>query len=446
MGTGTASNGATEPETGTGTASDGATEPETGTGTASDEATEPETDMTAFDKMRNTRQVNCGGVPIGGGAPVSIQSMTNTDTRDAAATAAQIERLYEAGCDIVRCSVPDETAATSLRDIRRILSDKGIRIPLVADIHFDYRLAISSIENGADKIRINPGNIGGDDKLREVVRAAKAAGIPIRIGVNGGSLEKDLSEQFGPTREALILSALRNIEKIRCMDFEDIVVSVKSSDVPDTIAIGRALAYTTDCPLHIGVTEAGTGARAIVKSAVGIGSLLAEGIGDTIRVSLTGDPAPGEVDAARDILASVGLLPGQIDVVSCPTCGRCRVDLAVIADEVDKMVRGIERARKRSAQAAHAMTYSAMAAHAMTDSVRSDTERSQQYPKLTVAIMGCAVNGPGEASHADLGVACGAGDALYFENGAPIKKIRESEIIRTLKEAIEMRVGMVAGQ
>jgi (E)-4-hydroxy-3-methylbut-2-enyl-diphosphate synthase len=368
-----------------------------------------------------TRQVNCGGILIGGGAPISIQSMTNTDTRDSAATAAQIIELYEAGCDIVRCAVPDEDAAASLRRIKDILREKNreknIEIPIVADIHFDYRLAIKSIENGADKIRINPGNIGGTDKLREVVLAAKAAGIPIRIGVNSGSLEDELQKQFGPSCDALVKSAVRNIEIIRSMDFDDIVVSVKSSNVSDTIRTGRALALATDCPLHIGVTEAGTGTRALVKSAVGIGALLADGIGDTIRVSLTGNPAPGEIDAARDILAAVSLLHGQIDVISCPTCGRCRVDLAAIAAEVALMVRGIEQKRRVCARQAH-------------------PGAEPQTPKLTVAIMGCAVNGPGEASHADLGVACGDGDALYFENGTPVKKIKESEIVQTVKDAL----------
>jgi (E)-4-hydroxy-3-methylbut-2-enyl-diphosphate synthase len=375
-----------------------------------------------------TRQVNCGGVLIGGGAPVSIQSMTNTDTRDSAATAKQIAALYEAGCDIVRCAVPDEEAASALSDIRRRLTDKDIKIPIVADIHFDYKLAISAIANGADKIRINPGNIGGDDKLREVVSAAKSAGIPVRIGVNSGSLEKDLLKQFGPSREALIQSALRNIEKIRNMDFEDIVVSVKSSNVSDTIAIGRALADKADCPLHIGVTEAGIGVRALIKSAIGIGSLLADGIGDTIRVSLTGDPAPGEVNAARDILASLSLLPGQIDVISCPTCGRTQVDLAKVTDKVSSMAGEIERERRKKMR------------DTMQQAVSSakETQARSLFPKLTVAIMGCAVNGPGEASHADLGVACGAGDALYFENGQPVKKIKEEEIIPTLKEAITL--------
>jgi (E)-4-hydroxy-3-methylbut-2-enyl-diphosphate synthase len=358
-------------------------------------------------KRRLSRQVMCGDVAIGGGAPVSVQSMTSTDTRDAAATAGQIARLAAAGCDIVRCAVPDEAAAAALVDIRSRLSDFGVSVPLVADIHFDYRLAIAAIEGGADKIRINPGNIGSDARVREVVCCARAAGVPIRVGVNSGSLEKDISDRYGgATAGALCESAVRSIDRIAAMDFPDIVVSVKSSDVVTGIETMRLLAERTDFPLHLGVTEAGVGARALAKSAVGIGALLADGIGDTIRVSLTGDPVP-EIAAARDILASVGMLEGAVDVIACPTCGRCRVDLPRIAAEVQAAVSALEGAQ----------------AHCRARAI-------------TVAVMGCAVNGPGEAAHADVGVACGDGSAVLFENGVKKSTISEEEIVPALSGAV----------
>jgi (E)-4-hydroxy-3-methylbut-2-enyl-diphosphate synthase len=362
----------------------------------------------------------CGDVPIGGGAPVSIQSMTNTDTRDALATAGQIEALAAAGCDIVRCAVPDAAAAAALADIRAELSARGVRIPIVADIHFDYRLAISAIENGADKIRINPGNIGDDGKVRAVTECAKAAGIPLRVGVNGGSLEGGAIGGYGGevTAETLSESALRNIERLASMDFDDVVVSVKSSDVRVCSRALRILSPLTDAPIHLGVTEAGAGDRALVKSAIGIGSLLAEGIGDTMRVSLTCDPVR-EVYAARDILASVGMLPGAIDVISCPTCGRCNVDLTRIADEVREAVSLIETERVNFARGARG-------------------SQSGAGDALTVAVMGCAVNGPGEASHADIGVACGNGNAVLFEGGVKTDTLAEADVIPVLLAKIRL--------
>jgi len=365
---------------------------------------------------RKTRQVYCGNVPIGGDAPVSIQSMTNTDTRDVPATVRQIASLAAAGCDIVRCAVLDEAAAGALADIRTELKRRDITIPIVADIHFDHRLAIAAIESGADKIRINPGNIGDDDKVRAVVARAKDAGIPVRIGVNGGSLERDIAARYGgATAEALCESAVRNTARVASMGFEDIVVSVKSSDVRTGIDTLRLLSDQTDFPLHVGVTEAGAGDRALVKSAIGIGSLLADGIGDTIRVSLTGDPVR-EIYAARDILASIGMLPGAIDVISCPTCGRCKVDLPRIVAEVQTAVNEIESARAKTA--------------------RKELNTQHQNSALTVAVMGCAVNGPGEAAGADIGVACGDGRAVLFEHGVKIKSLDEGEIVQELLRRI----------
>jgi (E)-4-hydroxy-3-methylbut-2-enyl-diphosphate synthase len=366
--------------------------------------------------------VFCGGVPIGGGAPVSIQSMTNTDTRDVPATTNQIVALAEAGCDIVRCAVPDGAAAEALAGIRTELAARGITIPIVADIHFDYRLAIAAIDSGADKIRINPGNIGGDEKVRAVTERANSAGIPIRIGVNGGSLERDIAERYGgATAEALCESALRSIDRVASLDFEDIVVSVKSSDVRTGIDTLRLLSERTDFPLHVGVTEAGAGDRALVKSAIGIGALLADGIGDTVRVSLTGDPVR-EIDAARDILASLGMLPGAIDVISCPTCGRCKVDLPRIVAEVQTAISSIETGRVKDARIKLYGQY--------------EKESAAADRAVTVAVMGCAVNGPGEASGADIGVACGDGKAVLFENGVKIRSIEEGEIVQELVERI----------
>jgi (E)-4-hydroxy-3-methylbut-2-enyl-diphosphate synthase len=352
---------------------------------------------------------------IGGDAPVSIQSMTGTDTRDVHATVAQIKALVLAGCDIVRCAVPDEAAAAALPMIKNRLCVCGVDVPLVADIHFDHRLALLAIENGADKIRINPGNIGDDESLRAVADRARRAGVPIRIGVNGGSLDSDIVARFGSsTPESLVESAALSITRMEKLGFEDLVVSVKSSDVSTTIRAMRMLSERTSHPLHLGVTEAGVGSRAVVKSAVGIGALLADGIGDTIRVSLTGDPIP-EVAAARAILSSVDLLPGVIDVISCPTCGRCGVNLTRIASEIMAALDPIEDARIRAA--------------------RKGVDAAVAKP-FTVAVMGCVVNGPGEASHADVGVACGEDSAMLFEKGVQVGVVAESDIVSTLVEYV----------
>jgi (E)-4-hydroxy-3-methylbut-2-enyl-diphosphate synthase len=351
-------------------------------------------------------------VTIGGGSRISVQSMTNTDTRDAEATERQITALVTAGCDIVRCAVPDAEAARSLGDIKNRLAAGGIRVPVVADIHFDYQLALLAIENGADKIRINPGNIGDKEKLREIADAARAAGIPIRIGVNSGSIEKGILARLGRGPEALARSALADIEIFESFGFRDLVVSVKSSDVRENYEAARLIAAETDCPQHIGITESGGGERALMKSAIGIGSLLLAGIGDTLRVSLTGDPVR-EVRAGRDILAGLGLLPGAIDVISCPTCGRCRIDLERVAAEVRAGLAEAEAARMRAAEA------------------------GEDVPPLSVAVMGCAVNGPGEASHADVGVACGNGKGVIFVKGEIIETVREAEIARVLCEKIQ---------
>ena len=343
---------------------------------------------------RISRQVVCGGVVIGGGAPVAIQSMTNTDTRDVRATADQIRRLEEAGCEIVRVSVPDQQAADALKEIR-----KFCRLPLVADIHFDYRLAVESIRNGADKIRINPGNIGTEENVSAVVKAAKERRIPIRIGVNSGSIERDLLKKYGgPCAEGLAESALRNVQMVRNMGFEDIVLSAKASDAVMNYQAHLLIADKTDCPLHIGVTESGTPSVGIVKSAAGLGALLLAGIGDTIRVSLTADPVK-EIPVAREILKSTGYFPGGIDFVSCPTCSRCKTDLTRIADEIMAQLGGIEKD--------------------MLD---------KKMPRLKVAVMGCAVNGPGEASDADFGIACGDGKGVYFRGGKIVKTVAEEEI------------------
>jgi (E)-4-hydroxy-3-methylbut-2-enyl-diphosphate synthase len=442
-----------------------------------------------------SRQVFCGSIPIGGGAPISIQSMTNTDTRDEAATVGQIRALAAAGCDIVRCAVPDMAAAdalgriiTRLRGADEQTSDAPTRrgsIPIVADIHFDYRLAIAAIDAGADKIRINPGNIGGADKVAQVVRRAKSAGVPIRIGVNSGSLEKSILEEYGgPTPAALAASALRNIEAIRAMGLDNLVVSIKSSDVRVTNDALKLLALKTDCPIHVGITEAGMGQRALVKSAVGIGALLLMGVGDTIRVSITGDPLQ-EIPAARDILASLGLLPGSIEIISCPTCGRCRVDLGRVVKTVTEVVAPLEEARITAARTAlfeqaakqsdapgtvavpleEARITAAQTALFEQAAKQSDapgtvavpleearitaartalfeqTAKQSDAPSvpvrpLTLAVMGCAVNGPGEASHADFGVACGDGKGLLFKKGKAFLTVPEQEIAPALLQAL----------
>jgi (E)-4-hydroxy-3-methylbut-2-enyl-diphosphate synthase len=337
--------------------------------------------------------------------------MTTTDTRDAEATAAQIVALASAGCDIVRCAVPDEEAAYALPVIREILAEQGGELPIVADIHFDHRLALLAIESGADKIRINPGNIGDEGKLREIADAARAAGIPIRIGVNSGSVEKGILERFGRGPEALARSALAGIELFESFGFRDLVVSVKSSDVRENYEAARLIPDEADCPQHIGVTESGAGERALMKSGIGIGALLLGGVGDTLRVSLTGDPVR-EVYAGRSILAALGLLPGAIDILSCPTCGRCRVDLAAIEAKVRAKLAPVETERMRRADA------------------------GETVPPLRVAVMGCAVNGPGEAAHADAGVACGEGKGVLFVHGEIVRSVPEPDIADALCELI----------
>lgn len=338
--------------------------------------------------------VKAGDVQIGGGAPVSIQSMTNIPAEDTERTIEQIHRLEKAGCRIVRIAVPNEESANAVYKIKSETS-----VPLVADIHFDYRLALTAIERGIDKVRINPGNIGGEDRARAVAKAAKAKGIPIRIGVNGGSLEKGLlSDTGGDLARAMVESARRHIEILNRYDFDDIVLSMKSSDVKTTINAYRLARETFPYPLHLGVTEAGTYEMGIVKSAIGIGSLLADGIGDTIRVSLTDDPVE-EVYAARRILRALSLGGDCVEVVSCPTCGRTKIDLIPIAAAVNRAVENLP-------------------------------------VKLKVAVMGCAVNGPGEAKDADIGIAGGDGCAVLFKKGEIIKKIPEDKIVEILTDEI----------
>lgn len=325
--------------------------------------------------MASKRSIRVGDLIIGGGAPVVIQSMTNTYTRDVEATSAQIRRLYEAGCQLARVSVYDTRCAQAVRE----LVDRS-PIPLVADIHFDHRLAIQSVENGIQKLRINPGNIGGADRVRSLVACAKEHGVPIRIGVNGGSLEPDLLRKYGgPTAEALVESALGHVRILEDCAFYDIAIAVKSSNVPTMVRAYRMLAERTDYPLHLGVTEAGTVRMGTVKSAVGIGSLLLDGIGDTIRVSLSGDPAR-EIVACKDILRSCGLLDTGVEIVSCPTCGRCSIDVEAMALALEERV-----------------------AHVSAP--------------IRAAVMGCIVNGPGEARDADIGIAGAAGDILLFRKG-----------------------------
>lgn len=344
---------------------------------------------------KKTRTVFVGGVPVGGGNAVSVQSMTNTDTHDAAATVAQIHALEAAGCDIVRVAVPDEAAARAVAQIKR-----EIHIPLVADIHFDYRLALLCMENGVDKVRINPGNIGDQAKVRAVCDMAKEKHIPIRIGVNGGSLEKHLLQKYGaPTAQALVESALAHAALLEECGFYDIVLSLKASDVPTMIEAYRIAHEACDYPLHLGVTEAGTYESGIVKSAVGIGTLLSSGIGDTIRVSLTDDPVR-EVSAGIEILKSLGLRKSGVTFVSCPTCGRCQIDLIGIANEVYERVKHLDK-------------------------------------DIKIAVMGCAVNGPGEARDADIGIAGGDGIGLLFKKGEIVRRVPQAEIVDTLMKEIE---------
>ncbi len=347
------------------------------------------------DIRRVTRTVTVGNRLIGGDAPIAIQSMTNTDTANLEATLAQIRALEVAGCDIVRLTVPNEGAATTIA----ALKEAGVGIPLVADIHFDYRAAIRAAECGVDKIRINPGNIGDKERIRAVVKACRSRNIPIRIGVNGGSLEKHILAKYGaPTAEALCASALYHVSLLEELDFEDIVISIKSSDVSTMIAANRALAARCDYPIHLGVTEAGGARMGAMKSAIGIGALLADGIGDTLRVSLTANPVE-EIGAARDILSALAV-QGQsgLNIVSCPTCGRTKIDLISLAARFEK----------------------AVADEGLTD-----------LP-LRVALMGCVVNGPGEAREADIGICGGEGEALLISHGEILRKIPEGEIISTL--------------
>lgn len=341
-----------------------------------------------------TRVVKIGDRVIGGGNPVLIQSMTNTKTEDAGRTAAQIQALTKAGCDIIRCAVPTMEAARALAEIK-----KQISIPLVADIHFDYKLAIAAIENGADKIRINPGNIGSRERIRAVVDAAKERGIPIRVGVNSGSLEKELVERYhGVTAEGIVESALDKVKIIEDMGYDNLVISIKSSDVMMCAKAHELIAEKTDHPLHVGITEAGTLYSGNIKSAVGLGIILYQGIGDTIRVSLTGDPLE-EVKSARRILKTLGLRKGGIEVVSCPTCGRTQIDLIGLANRVENMVQDIPL-------------------------------------DIKVAVMGCVVNGPGEAREADIGIAGGRGEGLLIRKGEIIRKVPEEELLSCLREEL----------
>ena len=342
-----------------------------------------------------TRQIFVGGVPIGGGAPVTIQSMTNTRTDDVAATVAQIRRLAAAGCQIVRVAVPDLAAAKAVGAIK-----EQIDIPLVVDIHFDYKLALECVAAGCDKVRINPGNIGGEDRVRQVADACRQKGIPIRIGVNGGSLEKPILAKYGGvTPEALVESAFGHIRLLEKFDFTDICVSLKSSSVPVTMPAYRLMSEKSDYPLHLGVTETGTPRMGILKSAVGIGGLLALGIGDTMRVSLSADPVE-EVYAARDILKAAGVRKDGPELVACPTCGRTRIDLIGLANEVEERLKSVDK-------------------------------------PITVAVMGCAVNGPGEASAADVGIAGGVGEGLLFRKGEIVKKVPQESLVDELFALIE---------
>ena len=342
-----------------------------------------------------TRQIHIGKVAIGGGAPISVQSMCNTRTTDTAATVSQIKALQNAGCDIVRVAVPDMEAAKNLGSII-----KEINIPLIADIHFDYKLALEAIEQGISALRLNPGNIGGEEKVKAVVKAAKVAHIPIRIGVNAGSLDKKILAKYGDvTPEALVESAMEHVRILEDLDFHDLKISLKAHDVPLTLAAYRLMSRTVDYPLHLGITEAGTVNTGIIKSAVGIGALLAEGIGDTFRISLTGDPVV-EVKVANEILKSLGLKEYGPTLVACPTCGRTSIDLPAIAAQVEKKLEGIK-------------------------------------DPLDVAVMGCVVNGPGEARGADVGIAGGNGEGLIFRKGEIIRKVPEDKLVEELFKEID---------
>ncbi|MGI6092572.1 MAG: flavodoxin-dependent (E)-4-hydroxy-3-methylbut-2-enyl-diphosphate synthase [Veillonellaceae bacterium] len=343
-------------------------------------------------QRRNTREIKLGSVKIGGGSPVSVQSMTNTKTDNVNATVQQIKQLAQAGCDIVRMAVPDMEAAVAIEKIK-LLTDN---VPLVADIHFDYRLALAAIERGIDGLRLNPGNIGNPEHIAAVVKAAQKRNIPIRIGVNAGSLDKQLLAKYGghPVAEAMVESAINHVKILEELDFFNIKISLKAHDVPLTIRAYQLMSQTVDYPLHLGVTEAGTHRSGVIKSAVGIGALLAQGIGDTFRISLTGDPVE-EVRVANEILKSLGLKSYGPTLISCPTCGRCNINLADIADQVEKRLVNVKK-------------------------------------PLKVAVMGCVVNGPGEAREADIGIAGGKGEGLLFRKGEIIKKVPESELVREL--------------
>jgi len=344
---------------------------------------------------RKSRVITLRNVKIGGDAPLSVQSMTNTDTRDVKATLNQIKKLEDAGCEIIRVAVPDMDAAKRLGEIR-----KGIRIPLIADIHFDYRLALKAIKEGVDGLRINPGNIGDKWKVKEVVNSAKDKGLPIRIGVNAGSLDKDLWEKYGgPTAEAMVESAMMHIRILEDMEFEQIKVSLKASDIERTVYAYRILSEKVDYPFHIGVSEAGTLFSGTIKSAIGIGILLNEGIGDTLRVSLTADPVE-EVRVAYEILKSLGLREHGVNIISCPTCGRCEIDIIGLANEVERRLQRITK-------------------------------------PIDVAVMGCIVNGPGEAKAADVGIAGGKGLGILFRKGEVIKKVREKDLADIIVKEVE---------
>lgn len=341
-----------------------------------------------------TKKVWIGDVCVGGGSSIAIQSMTNTRTEDVQATVRQILSLERAGCDIIRCAVPTMEACEALREIK-----KSIHIPLVADIHFDYRLAIAAVEHGADKIRINPGNIGGEDRVRAVVDKAKEYGIPIRVGVNSGSLEKSLVEKYGGvTAEGLVESAMDKVRMIERMDYDNLVVSIKSSDVMMCVRAHELIARECRYPLHVGITEAGTLLAGNIKSSIGLGLILGRGIGDTIRVSLTGDPTE-EIRSAKLILKTLGLRRGGIEVVSCPTCGRTKIDLIGLANQVEQMAADIPL-------------------------------------DIKVAVMGCVVNGPGEAREADIGIAGGIGEGLLIKKGEIVKKVKEEELLETLRQEL----------
>ena len=341
-----------------------------------------------------TRVVRIGDVKIGGGNPVAIQSMTNTKTEDIEGTVVQIHRLEEAGCEIVRAAVPTMEAASALKEIK-----KAVHIPLVADIHFDYRLAVAAIENGADKIRINPGNIGDGGQIKCVVDKAKEYGVPIRVGVNSGSLEKRLLQKYGGvSAEGIVESALDKVRIVEDLGYDNLVVSIKSSDVLMCVKAHELIAKRCPYPLHVGITESGTLLSGNIKSSVGLGIILYQGIGDTIRVSLTGDPVE-EIRSAKMILKSLGLRRGGIEVVSCPTCGRTRIDLIALAGQVERM--------------------------------------AAEFPlDIKVAVMGCAVNGPGEAKEADIGIAGGAGEGLLIKKGEIVKKVKEEELLETLRQEL----------